>query len=208
MLAAWGHYRTRTFAQKKRLRYSADMAGHNKWTQIKRKKGVNDSAKSAVFGKFARRITVEAKLANGDMSASNLSAIIERARKADMPKDAIERAVAKATTTEAGALEQITYETYGPGGAAIIIEALTDSKNRTSAEIKHLLSKNELALATPGSAMWAFDPIRDASRSNGAGKYEPKILIKLSPEDNAKLMKVLEEIDAYDDVEDVYTNAE
>lgn len=175
------------------------MAGHNKWTQIKRKKGVNDSARSAVFGKFARRITVEAKLAKGDMNASNLIAIIERARKADMPKDAIERAVAKATTTEAGALEQITYETYGPGGAAIIIETVTDSRNRTAQEIKHLLSKNGLALATPGSAMWAFEKTSEG--------LEPKTTVPLSPEDDAKLMEILAIIDAHDDVEEVYTNA-
>lgn len=175
------------------------MAGHNKWTQIKRKKGANDSARSAVFGKFARRITVEAKKANGDMNAANLSAIIERARKADMPKDAIERAVAKATTTEAGALEQITYETYGPGGAAIIIETVTDSRNRTAQEIKHLLSKNGLELATPGSAAWAFEKTAEG--------FEPKTTVPLSPEDDAKLMEVLAAIDAHDDVEEVYTNA-
>lgn len=175
------------------------MAGHNKWTQIKRKKGANDAARSAVFGKFARRITVEAKKANGDTNAANLVAIIERARKADMPKDAIERAIAKATTTEAGALEQITYETYGPGGAAIIIETVTDSRNRTAQEIKHLLSKNGLSLATPGSAAWAFEKTSEG--------LEPKTTVPLSPEDDAKLMEVLAAIDAHDDVEEVYTNA-
>lgn len=175
------------------------MAGHNKWTQIKRKKGASDAARSAVFGKLARRITVEAKKANGDMNAANLRAIIERARKADMPKDAIERAVQKSKATDAGELEQITYETYGPGGAAIIIETLTDSRNRTAQEIKHLLSKNGLELATPGSASWAFE--------KGADGLEPKTTVPLSPEDDAKLMEILAAIDAHDDVEEVYTNA-
>lgn len=117
-----------------------------------------------------------------------------------MPKENIERAIAKGTSAEAGSLEAVTYETYGPGGAAIIIEALTDSRNRTSAEIKHLLSKNELALAAQGSASWAFEKTMEG--------YSPKTTVPLSQEDNSKLMKVLEEIDAHDDVEDVYTNAE
>lgn len=176
------------------------MAGHNKWAQIKRQKGKTDAARGAAFGKLARRITVESKKANGDVSAASLRAVIEKAREINMPKENIERAVAKGTSAEAGSLESVTYETYGPGGAAIIIEALTDSKNRTSAEIKHLLSKNELALAAQGSASWAFEKTLDG--------YVPKTIVPLTEADNAKLMKVLEEIDAYDDVEDVYTNAE
>lgn len=175
------------------------MAGHNKWTQIKRKKGASDAARSAAFGKLARRITVEAKKANGDLSAANLRAIIEKARKENMPKDSIERAVQKAKTTDVSALEQITYETYGPGGAAIIIETVTDSRNRTAQEIKHLLSKNGLELAMPGSAAWAFE--------KGAEGLEPKTAVPLSPEDDAKLMEILAALDAHDDVEEVYTNA-
>lgn len=176
------------------------MAGHNKWAQIKRQKGANDAARSSLFGKLARRITVEAKKAGGDISAPTLRAVIEKAREANMPKENIERAVERGTATNAAALESITYETYGPGGAAIIIEAVTDSRNRTAAEIKHLLSKNELSLATPGSALWAFEKTVKG--------YEPKTTISLSPEDDVKLMDILGQIDAHDDVEDVYTNAE
>lgn len=175
------------------------MAGHNKWAQIKRQKGKTDAARSAAFGKMARRLTVESKKAGGDMASASLRAAIEKAREINMPKENIERAVAKGTSAEAGSLEAVTYETYGPGGAAIIIEALTDSRNRTSAEIKHLLSKNELALAAQGSASWAFEKTVDG--------YAPKTTVPLSEEDSAKLMKLLEEIDAHDDVEDVYTNA-
>jgi len=176
------------------------MGGHNKWSQIKRQKGANDAAKSNVWGKLAKRIAVESKKANGDVNSPALRAIIETAKKENMPKDNIERAVARGTSADASSLESVTYETYGPGGSAIVIEALTDSRNRTAQEIKHLLSKNGLALAAPGSALWAFE-------KSGEG-YTPKTTVPLSDTDNAALMKILEEIDAHDDVENVYTNAE
>lgn len=176
------------------------MSGHNKWAQIKRQKGANDASKSSVWGKLSKRISVESKKAGGDVNIANLRAIIEKARKENMPKDVIERAVTKGTSEDAGSLESVTYETYGPGGAAILIEALTDSRNRTSQEIKHLLTKNGLALAAQGSASWAFE--------KSAEGYAPKSTIPLSEADNAALMKVLGEIDAHDDVEEVYTNAE
>src|SRR5581483_118362 len=99
----------------------------NKWAQIKRQKGAADAAKSNLWGKLSKRITVESKKANGDVNSPTLRSIIETAKKSNMPKDAIERAVAKGTASDASTLEQITYETYGPGGAAIIVETVTDS---------------------------------------------------------------------------------
>src|SRR3989338_1198865 len=176
------------------------MSGHNKWAQIKRQKGAADAAKSNLWGKLGRRIAVESKKAGGDITLPGLRAIIETAKKTNMPKDTIERAVAKGISADAASLESITYETYGPGGAAILIEALTDSRNRTAQEIKHLLSENGLALASPGSATWAFEKTHDW--------YEPKTTVKLSDVDHTKLMKILEVIDSHDDVENVYTNAE
>lgn len=176
------------------------MSGHSKWAQIKRQKGKTDAARSAAFGKLARRITVESKKVKGDLSAATLRAAIEKAKAANMPKENIERAVAKGTSADAATLESVTYETYGPGGAAIIIEALTDSRNRTSQEIKHLLSENGLSLAAQGSALWAFEKTAEG--------YEPKTTVPISETDNEQLMKILEIIDAHDDVENVYTNAE
>ena len=175
------------------------MSGHSKWSQIKRQKGANDAARSKVFGKLARRITVEAKKANGDLTYPALRTAIEKARQANMPKDNIERAIAKGKAADADALESITYEAYGPGGAAIIIECLTDSRNRTAQEMKHLLAKNGSALATPGSAIWAFEKSADG--------WVPKTTVSLSQEEDAALLSLLELIDANDDVEDVYTNA-
>lgn len=176
------------------------MGGHNKWSQIKRQKGANDAAKSQVWGKLGRRITVESKKAGGDVNAASLRAIIEKAKKENMPKDAIERAVAKGTSSDTGALESITYETYGPGGTAIIVETLTDSRNRTAQEIKHLLSELGLSLAAPGSASWAFEKTLDG--------YSAKTTVAISDADAEKLSQIIEKIDAYDDVEEVYTNAE
>jgi len=176
------------------------MSGHNKWSQIQRQKGAADAAKSNAWGKLGKRIAVESKKANGDVSSAALRSIIERAKKENMPKDTIDRAVAKGTAADAAALDAITYEAYGPGGAAILIETLTDSRNRTAQEIKHLLSKNGIALAAPGSAAWAFDRQPD-------GEYLPKTTVPLSETDNGQLMKILEEIDGHDDVENVYTNA-
>jgi YebC/PmpR family DNA-binding regulatory protein len=174
------------------------MAGHSKWAQIKRQKGAADKAKSNLWGKLGKRIAVESKLAKGDMSAPGLRAAIERAKKENMPKDTIERAVAKGTASDV-VMESILYEAYGPGGAAILIQVLTDSRNRAAQEIKHLLSKHGIALASPGSATWAFEKTAEG--------YEPKTTVALSEPDDASLMKVMEEIDAYDDVEEVYTDA-
>jgi YebC/PmpR family DNA-binding regulatory protein len=175
------------------------MAGHNKWAQIKRQKEKNDGNKAVVWGKLGKRIAVESKKAGGDVNAANLRAIIETAKKANMPKDAIERAVQKAVSN-ADELVSIVYETYGPGGCAILIDCLTDSRNRTAQEIKHLLSELGLALASPGSAAWAFEKTAEG--------YKPTTTVPLSEEDDAKLMEILEKIDAYDDVQEVYTNAE
>ena len=176
------------------------MSGHNKWAQIKRQKGAADAAKSNLWGKLGKRIAVESKKANGDVNSPSLRAIIETAKKTNMPKDTIERAVAKGISADANSLEQITYETYGPGGAAIIIETVTDSRNRTAQEMKHLLAQNGLSLAAPGSASWAFEKTAEG--------WSPKTTVPLSESDTEALIKILEEIDNYDDVENVYTNAE
>lgn len=176
------------------------MGGHNKWSQIKRQKGANDAAKSRVWAKLSRRLTVESKKANGDANAANVRAVIETARKENMPKDAIERAISKGTTADAASMETVTYECYGPGGAAVIIEALTDNSNRTLQELKAIFAKHAIALAAPGSALWAFTKSDEG--------YTATAPIPLSEADNEALMKILELVDALDDVENVYTNAE
>ncbi len=177
------------------------MAGHSKWAQIKRQKAVTDAARSRTFSRFARVITLESKKASGNLSSPGLAAAIERAKAANMPKDNIERAVAKGTSKEANAMEQTAYEFYGPGGAAIIATAFTDNKNRTTQEIKHLLSKNGYELGTPGSAAWAFTKSPDGSFSAN----EP--LMDISADDESKLGEILSLLDEHDDIQEVFTNA-
>lgn len=176
------------------------MAGHSKWAQIKRAKAVTDQARSKAFGRLARVITLESKKAAGNLSSPSLQSAIQRAKDANMPKDNIERAIAKGTSKEAGDLETVVYECYGPGGSACIATAVTDNKNRTTQEIKHLLSKNGYELAAPGSAMWAFTKSPDGSFSPN----EP--MVDLSGEDEQKLYDLLTLFDEHDDVQDTYTN--
>jgi YebC/PmpR family DNA-binding regulatory protein len=118
------------------------MSGHNKWSKIKNKKAVTDAYKARVFSKLVRAITVESKLAKGDVNSPGLRTAIEKAKAENVPNDNIERAVKKGTGNDAGEMEQITYEAYGPGGCALMIEALTDNRNKAAQEIKHILSKN------------------------------------------------------------------
>ncbi len=174
------------------------MAGHSKWSQIKRQKGVNDALRSKEFGKLARRITVEATLAAGNLDAIGLKSAIEKARQADMPKENIERAVQKASHAALD-MHSILYETYGPGGVAILIQTLTDNRNRTAQEIKHLLSKNGYELAVPGSAVWAFQKTNEG--------YDATTTVVISPEDTTLLLSLLEQIDSHADVEDVFINS-
>lgn len=176
------------------------MAGHSKWKQIKHKKAATDAKKSQIFGKLSRLIAMESKRAGGDTSAPGLRLAIEKARAANMPSDNIERAVQKGSATGSEEMESVVYEAYGPGGAALIIEGLTDNRNRTSAELRHLLSKNGAQLAEPGAASWAF-------KKGADGSLEAAATVPLSDDDGAKLAELLELLDDHDDVQEVYTNA-
>lgn len=176
------------------------MSGHNKWSQIKNKKAVTDGKRSKVFGKFSKLIALESKKATGNLTSPGLRAVIERAKKENMQNELIDRAVKKGAGGDAGNMEAVLYEAYGPGGCAILIEGLTDNKNRTVAEIKHLLSKRGLSLAGPGAASWAFTKTTEG--------YEPQTPAPLSDEDGEALSSLLEELDDHDDVQEVYTNAE
>lgn len=176
------------------------MSGHSKWSQIKRQKSVTDAARSRVFSRFARLIALESKKVNGLVSAPGLSAVIARAKAANMPKDNIDRAVAKGASKDSGNLEQVVYEAYGPGGVAIVIEAFTDNKNRTTQEIKHLLVLQGVELASPGAASWAF--------TKTGNEYIPnEPLIEVSGDDETRLGTTLEALDEHDDVQQVFTNA-
>lgn len=135
------------------------MAGHSKWAQIKRKKAVTDARRASVWTKLIREITVAARAGGGDPGGNpRLRLAIDAARAQNMPNDNITRAIKKGTgELEGAAYEEVTYEGYGPGGAAIFIEASTDNPNRTVAEIRHAFSRNGGNMGASGSVAWMFD---------------------------------------------------
>lgn len=176
------------------------MSGHSKWSQIKRQKSVTDAARSRIFSRYARLITLESKKAGGVLSTPGLSVAIARAKAVNMPKDNIERAITKGTSKDSGHLERVVYEVYGPGGTAILIDALTDNKNRTTQEMKHLLSLQGVSMKAQGSASWAFTKT-DAAYT----PHEP--LVEITGTDEDGLRAILEALDAHEDVQQVFTNA-
>src|SRR3989475_3074365 len=135
------------------------MAGHSKWKQIKRKKAVTDQRRGALFTKLIREITIAAKQGGGDPDGNaRLRTAIDAAKTENMPLDNIERAVKKGTgELEGVTYEEVTYEAYGPGGAALLIEATTDNPNRTVAEIRHVFQRHGGNLGAANSVAWMFD---------------------------------------------------
>jgi len=175
------------------------MSGHNKWSKIKHKKAITDAKKSKIFSKLVRLIQVESKRANGDMNDPGLKTVIEKAKQENMPKDNIERAVKKGAGGDSGNMESITYEAYGPAGVAMIIEVLTDSRNRAAAEVRHILSKNGFELAAQGSATWAFEKT--------GTEWIPQTPAEITEEDSIKLDSLIEQLDDNDEIQEVFTNA-
>ena len=135
------------------------MSGHSKWSKIKRQKGVADVKKGKIFSQLSKAVTLTAKDGGGDSSMNPaLKLAIEKAKQANMPLDNIEKAIKKGTGELAGGtIEEVLYEVYGPGGIAMIIEGTTDNTNRTVAEIKHILSRNNGRLGEAGSVKWMFE---------------------------------------------------
>lgn len=132
------------------------MAGHNKWSKIKRDKGVNDAKRGAVFTKIGNMIAIAARGGTDPAMNSALALAIEKARQANMPKDNIQRSIDRAADKNAAQLEEATYEGYGPGGVGIIVETATDNKNRTYPEVRTALTKNGGTMADAGSVMFQF----------------------------------------------------
>jgi YebC/PmpR family DNA-binding regulatory protein len=136
------------------------MSGHSKWSQIKRQKGANDAKRGAMFTKVGREIAVAARAGGADPDGNfRLRLAIEKARSVNMPADTIKRAIERAAGGADGEqFEEIAYEGYGPGGVAIFVEAATDNRNRTAAEIRSIFTKNGGQLAGSGSVAWQFEP--------------------------------------------------
>ena len=136
------------------------MSGHSKWSSIKHKKGAADAKRGKLFSKLSRAIIVAAKEGGGDPSGNlSLQNAIEKAKSYSMPKDNIDRAIAKGSgaDADASAFETVVYEGYGPSGVAVIVEALTDNRNRTASDVRHTFAKNDGNLGGSGAVSWLFE---------------------------------------------------
>ena len=177
------------------------MSGHSKWSQIKHKKAASDAKKGQVYGKLARMITVAAREKGPDPNINpSLRVVIEKARTENMPSDNIERAIKRAAGGEKDSLTEAMFEAYGPGGIAILINGITDNANRTSQEIKHILSDHGAKLAGPGSAKFLFAKTADG--------WQARSLMPVDESTKEQLTKLFEALDDHDDVQDIYSNAE
>ena len=165
------------------------MAGHSKWANIQHRKGRQDKKRGKLFTKLIREITVAARIGGADVSSNpRLRAAVDNAKSQSMPKDNIERAIAKGSGGEEGnALEEILYEGYGPGGVAILIECMTDNKNRTVAEVRHALTKHGGNLGTEGSVAYLFEQIGYISINDSK---DPDDLMELAIESGAEDIEI------------------
>lgn len=174
------------------------MSGHSKWSKVKNRKAVTDAKKNKIYTKMAKILAVEVKKANGDIKAANVVAAVKKARENNLPNENIERALKK--NDNAAQMESVMYEAYGPGGVALMIEALTDNRNKAAGEVKHILVESGSVLAAPGSASWAF--------TKTAEGYMPNTMVPISEEDGAKLETLIDTLEDNDEVQEIYTNAE
>jgi YebC/PmpR family DNA-binding regulatory protein len=176
------------------------MSGHNKWSKIKHKKAATDAQKSKIFSKHAAVIAMESRKAGGNLTSPSLIAAIDRAKKDSMPKENIDRAVAKGAGVGGAAFEEVVFEAFGPGGVGMIITAVTDNNNRTSPLIRHVFTKAGYSLGAPGTAMWAF--------TKTAESYVPQNPIELNETDGEALANLIEALEEQDDVQEIYTTAD
>lgn len=173
------------------------MAGHNKWSKIKREKGANDAKRGAVFTKIGNQIAIAARAGIDPSLNSALALAIEKAKAANMPTANIQRAIDRVSDKAAAQLEEVVYEGYGPGGIAIIVEAATDNKNRTYPDVRHAFSKNGGNIAEPGSVAFQFT-------------RKGVITVKIGDDSDMQLLEILdagaEDAQVEDDEIIVYTD--
>jgi YebC/PmpR family DNA-binding regulatory protein len=176
------------------------MSGHSKWSKIKHQKKTTDARKGKVFSKMAKMITITARKGGDPEMNPGLREAIEKARSVNMPKDNIDRAIKRGTGEDKSTqLEEVTYEAYGPNGTPLIIETITDNKNRTLSEIKHILSNHNSKLAQAGSVKYMFEKRGD----DWVAQYP----IDISDENlKNQLEKLFETLDENDDVKEIYSN--
>lgn len=176
------------------------MSGHNKWANIHVRKEAMDKKRGKTFSKVAKIIEIAARKGADPITNPSLRTAVEKAREVNMPNDNIQRAIKKGSgENKEGQLEEIVYEAYGPGGAAIIIEVITDNKNRTISEIKHILSSFGGTMSGTGSVTYMFD-------RQGA-EWVPKYPMDVADEGiKEQIIKLFEALDDNDDVNEIYSN--
>lgn len=174
------------------------MSGHSKWAQIKHQKGSADAKRGKIFSKLSLAISIAARDGANPDANPRLRAAIEKAREYQVPNENIERAIRRVTEAKEN-LESIAYEAYGPEGAALYIEAVTDNKNRTLNEIKILLGEHDAKLGAPGSARWAFTFAGDTATPNHT--------VDVSESARQKILSLCEKLEDREDVAQVFTNA-
>jgi YebC/PmpR family DNA-binding regulatory protein len=177
------------------------MSGHSKWSTIKRQKGVTDAKRGALFTKVAREISVAARQGGGDPDANyRLRLAVEKARSVNMPSDNIKRTIDKATGGgEADQFEEIVYEGYGPGGVAVLVEAATDNRNRTAAEVRSIFTKTGGQLAGSGAVAWQFEPRGLIAVTRGAEVDPDEVGL-------AAIDAGAEDVETDDDTIEIYTS--
>lgn len=178
------------------------MAKHSKWSKVKNYKGAADAKRGAVFTRLGRAITVAVRDGGADPEFNfRLRSAIDQALAGNMPKDNIERAIKKGTGEIASdQIDEVTYEGYGPGGAAVLVEALTDNRHRTSGNIKHAFSAHGGNLGATGSVQWIFEKCD--------GEWSAKYPLTLDDAQKESLTALLEALDDDEDVSAVFTNAD
>jgi len=174
------------------------MSGHSHWAGIKHKKEITDQKRGKVFSKLLSAISVAAKPEPNPDFSPRLRTAVQKAKDAGVPSDNIERAIKRASDFGQN-LEELTFEAYGPGGAAILIEAVSDNRNRTVAEIKKTLNDSGGKWAEAGSVRWAFDKTRDG--------WTAKFPQQLKDKDRAALQSLIDDLENQNDVQKVFTNA-
>lgn len=177
------------------------MSGHSKWSQIKHQKGITDKKRGQIFSKLLNAVTIAAKTDPNPQFNPRLRSAIEKARENNVPQDNIERAVKK-VSEGAENIEELILEAYGPGGIAILIESITDNKNRSISEIKKVLGDNGAKWAESGSVRWAFE-----TPAAGQGEWTAKFPQEISEEDKVSLAKLIDALEVRDDIQKITTNA-
>jgi YebC/PmpR family DNA-binding regulatory protein len=192
------------------------MSGHSKWATTKHKKAVVDAKRGTLFAKLIKNVEVAARTGGGDPAGNpTLYDAIQKAKKSSVPNDNIDRAVRRGSGAEAGGAqyENITYEGYGPGGVAVLVECLTDNRNRAASDVRTAFSRNGGSMADPGSVSYLFHrkgvvvvEKKGVTEDDVVAAFLPSVEVDLDEEQAKRLFRLIDALEDSDDVQDVYAN--